>query len=373
MKRIRKSISTLEIGSYAKDYGEQDLKDYLDCSNGINPFGIPERVRKDIQNISAEMVNQYPHSSNSIKRAITDYWKGHAHIEQDQILLGDGSIELIYKINKLFIEPGSQVLGFSPQFPDFINDVLTSGGEYHELILGQEQYCTFFAEDYLDRMEDKISLYYIDNPNNPTGQVIELPQIEAIVQKAKELGTPVIIDEAYGDFISRERSAVNLLDDYDNLTVLRSFSKGMGLAGLRAGYILTSIEIAGYYKRISNPYEMNAVSRYLCQSALEDTLFIQSSVEKIRVNKKRVMEHLQTLIPLTSDPDVPILTLIHPDTAVDLQELFLNEKILTVSGKSFRGLGKNAVRLMINADIERLIQGLASVEMKISIDRRNSI
>lgn len=364
-ERLRKCIYNLKAESYAVDHYGADLTDFLDCSNGINPFGVSDTVKKCLIQIPAELVNQYPQSSLELKNAIIDHWSQILPLEDSQIELGDGSIELIYKINKLFIADSDSVLGYYPQFPDYIKDVQTCGGCYEGHHLDPESNYGFSADCFLELMSERHSLFYLDNPNNPTGQVIELKDIERLVAKARDLNSPIVIDEAYGDFIGKDRSAVALLGTYDNLIVIRTFSKGLGLAGLRAGYIVTSEEIAGYFKRISNPYELNGVSRMLCMAALKDEDFMKDSIAKVKINKERLMGAVKVLNILETDPCVPILTVMHPDEEVDLEILLMDQKIMSVSGRSFIGLGENAVRLMINADVDRLIQGLVNVEKSI--------
>lgn len=365
-KWFKPSIAAMSGASYAKDYQGMDLSGFLDCSNGINPFGVSEGVRQRLKNIESELVQQYPQSSAPMKQAILTHWKDQIDLLPDQILLGDGTIELIYKLNKLFISVGSRVMGLCPQFPDYINDVQSCGGIYSSFDLAGKVGYEFDVDHFLEQMDSSYSMYYIDNPNNPTGQFIPRRDVERIIRKARDLEALVIIDEAYGDFLPQAESAVGLLDHYDGLIVLRTFSKGLGLAGLRAGYALTSQEVASCYRRIANPYEMSGISRLLCQAALADHTFMAHSIEGVRVNKALVLNSLDKLIPLASDPAVPILTLVHSDPAVDLEDLFLKENILTVSGRCFAGLGKNAVRLMVHSDIQRLTDGIRRVEARLS-------
>ena len=364
-KWLKSSIASMDGGSYAKDYQGMDLSGFLDCSNGINPFGVPDGVRRLLVDIDPALIQHYPHSSEPMKQAIAAHWKDQAELRPEQILLGDGTIELIYKLNKLFLSEGSRVLGLCPQFPDYINDVRSCGGNYASYDLAGEDGYRFDAAHFMEQMDSSYSIYYLDNPNNPTGQFIPRGDVERIVRKARDLEALVIVDEAYGDFLPLAESAVGLLADYEDLIVLRTFSKGLGLAGLRAGYALTSAEVAGYYRRIANPYEMSGISRLLCQAALADEAFMARSIEGVRTNKKQVQGSLTKLQPLASHPAVPILTVIHPDPAVDLEELFFEENILTVSGRSFAGLGRNAVRLMIHADIQRLTEGIRKVEARL--------
>lgn len=179
------------------------------------------------------------------------------------------------------------------------------------------------------------------------------------------MGIPVIIDEAYGDFMDKENSAISLINKYDNLFVIRTFSKGLGLAGIRAGYIITSNKIAKYYLKISNPYEMSGLARYLAMVAIKDKDFIEECNKKLRLYKKKFMDSLTKLIILETSLTVPIMTIMHPDPYVDLEELLLRYRIISVSGQGFIGLDKNFVRIRLSKDIDKLIEAFKKVEREI--------
>lgn len=360
---VRPSIARLDKVSYAGDRHPSDAAEGLmDCSIGTNPFGFSKEVSRSLQTLPLEIINLYPESSYDLKEAIVDFWKDVIPLGGSQILLGHGSIELIYKINKMFIEADSMVLGYSPQFPDYINDTRTLGGQYDYYLLEKENNFRFCPEKFMEKLRNGTNLIYIDNPNNPTGQVIALQDLEKIAQKSHMLGIPMIVDEAYGDFLTASASAISLLDRYDHLIVLRSFSKGLGLAGIRGGYLVTSNKLAEQYTKISNPYEMSGLARYLAIAAIRDRDFMQDCGPKLRRNKRRFMASLTRLGVLETDLSVPIMTISHPDAQVDLKELLLRHRILTVSGESFIGLDKSSVRLRLPKDIDPLIEAFRLVE-----------
>lgn len=364
---IKDSILNLETNSYAKEHNlPENLSSYIDCSNGINPFGVSKEVEKSFNCIPLELINKYPKQSSELKKSIKEYWSNINHIDENQILLGAGSIELIYKINKLFIDSNSKVLGYSPQFSDFIDDIKSNGGTYESYLMNIENNYKFDSDKYLDMMNKDYKLFYIDNPNNPTGQVIDINYIDAIVKKAKHLGLPVIIDEAYGDFISKSNSAITLLNTYDNLIVMRTFSKGLGLAGIRAGYLITSNAIAEQYCKISNPFEVTGIARFLATAAMRDREFVLNCKKEIIDIKKRFIDSLNNLVVLETNLSVPIMTLMHPNKNVDLEDLLLKHHIISVSGRGFYGLGKNFVRIMINPEIDVLISTFGLIDSNIS-------
>lgn len=363
---IKVDILNLEKSSYAKEVIlPKDESEYIDCSNGINPLGVSKGVIECLKDITPHMVNAYSKSSIDVREAIVDYWSDICSINENQIVLGDGSIEIIYKVNKLFIDNNSKVLGYCPQFSDYIDDIKSYGCQYECNYMDIDNNYKFVPKDYIDMMNDDYKMFYIDNPNNPTGQLIDISSIRDIVQKAKDLNRPIIIDEAYGDFIDNIHSAICLINEFDNLIVLRTFSKGLGLAGVRAGYMVASKAITENYLKITNPFEMNNIARHLCIAAMKDEDFMRDCSYKLAIYKNKFMDSLKKLLVLETESAVPIITLMHPDMDVDLEALLFKYDVLSISGEGFRGLGKNFVRLMIIEDIDSLIDVFKRIELEI--------
>ena len=114
----------------------------------------------------------------------------------------------------------------------------------------------FEVEDILSLITDDISMVYVDNPHNPTGQVIPLSRIRRVADLCAEKGIMLIVDEAYGGFMDEEESSVNL--DHENVVSLRSFSKSWGMASLRAGYaVVRDQELRELYNKVCPPFPLS--------------------------------------------------------------------------------------------------------------------
>jgi len=360
MYKTRKHLSKIEHESYA-NVPEEFGPGWIDCSLGINPFGFPEGVGEALGSFDPDIVNNYPHGDAKLKKAIIDYWSGNALLCEGQIELACGSMDAITKINKMFIDKGTPVLGHSPQFPDFGMDVEGMGGIYETVDMSASK-GKFDGVRFEDGIEKRHAFCYIDNPNNPTGQIIPLQVISRIAKKAAGIGVCVVVDEAYGDFMEKENSAVNLLDGMDNIMVLKSLSKGFGMAGMRIGYALGPVELMDVYRKISIPFCVTGIGTLLAVEALKDKDFLAESREKIAQAKKRIIESIETIGTLETSLSVPIMTLTHPDEGVDLYRELLKVKVLSVSGENFEGLGKNSVRFRIGKDADVLLDRLRLVE-----------
>ncbi|MEG0292150.1 MAG: aminotransferase class I/II-fold pyridoxal phosphate-dependent enzyme [Anaerovoracaceae bacterium] len=358
--KIKKELLEQEKNSYASDILVLP-ENGLDCSEGCNPYGFPDSVLEidyDFRKLAA-----YPHSQAPYD-AIINYWKSNVNLEKENILLADGSIGAIYTVNNIFAIPGAKVLGYAPQFTDYVANIKFCGMEYHGIQLKPENNYKLDTKEIYDAITPDLSIVYLDNPNNPTGQVIPLKEIEEIIIKAGSLGVCVIVDEAYGDFITKAESATTLLEKYENLIVLRTLSKGFGLAGVRAGFVLGSKPLIAYMKKTTNPYVLGDFSRELVATVLNGANNLESHIANFVTIKDRLISmDLPNITIAETDPRVPICLLIHKDENINLVDTLFQKGILSVPGGEFEGLGKNTARLRMPKieDMDRFISIIASL------------
>lgn len=362
---VCKHLLNYERESYAEEPGNTGLNDdsLIDCSLGINPFGYPGLIDEVKEIFFGKYINKYPEVLYSeLKSAIIKYWEEAAELKASNIRIGNGSMPILERINKMFIDGESRVLGYCPQFSDFMVDVQCRGGRYDYVLLKPENNYMFDSSELISAIRPEHKLVYIDNPNNPTGQVIPISVISSIIEEAQKMRICVIVDEAYGDFMAKENSAVSLINKYDNLLVTRTFSKGFGLAGVRVGYLAAGEEISKYYSKVDIPFTVASPAQYLASVALRDKNFLKDCRNKIETAKRALMESCSKIKVLHTDLEVPIMTLAHPDKNVDLYKEFALRHVLTESGKYFIGLGKNYIRFRIPADINSVISVVKDVE-----------
>ena len=351
-----------EQKSYAQNT-PQVTEQTLDCSLGVNPYGPPRQALEAARSFDPAHLGDYPHS-HAVHDAIIRHWKDQVSLTPEQILLVDGSVSGLYLINALFADPGAQVVGFIPSFTDMIVNVELQGMRY----IGVPSAAANGREDVdalLAAMDERVSLVYIDNPNNPTGQLRPQTELVRVLERARELGVYVLIDEAYGDFVSREESILSQLPAFPNLLVLRTFSKGFGLAGLRAGYIVAAPELIGYMSKASNPYTMSAFSRVVAAAAMEEGDYPASHGADFAAIKRALRDRTgHRLTMLCTDDRVPICSLRHSDPNADLQRLLFDHGVLTVSGAEFDDMDASAVRLRVPRpeEAEPLLRAVEAVD-----------
>lgn len=338
------SVAQIQKVSYAKEAEEKFL---LDCGDGCSPYGCSEKVAQALREADIHDVTAYPHGFE-LKDAIIRRWQKYAPLTYDMLYLHNSGMDAIACVNTIFSHTGAAVVGICPQFTDYVLSACCHGFDYRPVYLKQEENFQLMPERVVAAIDDAVSLVYLDNPNNPTGQSVSLDSMRIILNKAKEVGACIISDEAYGDYLAPEDSAITLVNEYDNLIVMRSFSKGTGLAGMRAAYVAASPEIIAQIDKVSNPYCINGIGRRLAVAALEDTAFGEENRRRIAAAKQALRSCTGGALSMAATLDsCSICLLTHKDKNCDLAKLFASYGVKVVSGSDFEGLGTNSVRLRL--------------------------
>lgn len=346
--RIRDSLRNYLRDTYTRQNlpERETTRSYLDCALGINPYSCSQDILEGPAP-PKELFCSYPAPDPGFINKIIDYWQDVALLSPDNIQLEVGTFGVIERLHKLFIDENSIVLGYSPQFSDYIQDVRCCGGVYEHIALKAENGYSFSCSEFVSAISSRYKLIYLDNPNNPTGQVIPLWQIEEVVKAAYDFGAVVLVDEAYGDFMDKEASAIALTGKYSNVIAARSFTKGFGLAGLRVGYAVMPKELLKPYSLVAHPFPVTSLSQYYAGLALQDPGFLQKCRKNIANTKAAISKSVRSMVIPATHPSTPILTLIHPNPEIDLYTEFIKRQVITTSGEHFPGLGANAVRLRV--------------------------
>ena len=381
--KIRKELLEQEKISYAMDQIVLP-EGGVDCSEGCNPYGFPPECADVLKNFDPARMGPYPHSQ-ALYDAIREFWKDQIDVERGNILLTDGSINALYIINNIFDTHNSVVLGISPQFTDYYMHAEMIGIDYAPYQLKREHNYRFDASEFLSMHyiadtfanvslpSKSYNFIYIDNPNNPTGQCVDIGDIEKIVKGALKKDITVIIDEAYGDFMPKENSAVQLFAKYPNLAVVRTLSKGYGLAGLRVGYIIAHKDLISYMNKMVNPYMVSELAREVGAEALKHEEFIEKCKAEFAAMKAEIREALYPSVvkKLKKHMDAEyeeirvhgaasghlhmaetldgnsLLLLYHDSKTINLSEEFLKRKVLVIDGYDFKGLDSTAARIRL--------------------------
>lgn len=364
--KIKPTLLQKDKVSYASDH--IDLPEGgVDCFEGCNPYGFPDAVYEAAKNFDVARLGPYPHST-ALFDAIHDYWGEVIDVERDNILLADGSINAIYSINNIFDAHESRVLGISPQFADYYENAQMQGIVYDPIVLKKENNYKFDVQDFIDNIDDRYNYVYLDNPNNPTGQNVALDDIIKIVEKAAEYGIIVIVDEAYGDFMDKKDSAVNIFNKSHNLIVIRTLSKGFGLAGLRCGYVISNKDFIRYMNKMNNPYNISEFGRELAAVALKYGASIEEHKHAFAKMKEEINKVVgKNLHVAETLPSCSLILLYAEDESVDVKEELYKRGVLVVSGESFHTLDKSSARIRLPKmeDFPKLLEAIKDLEISL--------
>jgi histidinol-phosphate aminotransferase len=241
-----------------------------------------ENYEMFVDRIDINNLNRYPDSNSSdLRSALSNYLS----VSKEQIIVGNGSSEMIEIILKTMIEPGDKVLSYEPTFVMYKWYTELYNGIYNSVPLKDN---VFDVNEFIRRINDeKPKVVFLCNPNNPTGMLIPKDMIEAIIKNTEAL---IVVDEAYIEFSGG--SMINRIEEYDNLIVLRTFSKAFGLAAARVGYMVGGINIINNLFKTKSPYNLNQLSQKLALQALENKTLMVRKVNDINLERERLYKSL---------------------------------------------------------------------------------
>jgi len=261
---------------------EVPIEEIVKLDANENPYGCSPKVNAALA--AYPDLNIYPDAGQTELRKLLQEYTG---VSSENIVAGAGSDQLIDLILRLFLEPGDEVINCVPTFAMFRFFMGLSNGRLVEVPRDENYAVRVDAVKAAVTRRTKIIL--LATPNNPTGTVIPRQDILQIL----DTGVPVVVDEAYYEF-SGETMAP-LVNQYQNLIVLRTFSKWAGLAGLRIGYGLFPPKIADCLLRIKEPYGVNAAATVAVRESLKDRDYLMDKVNAIITERERLFAELKKL------------------------------------------------------------------------------
>ncbi len=228
--------------------------------------------------------NIYPDDGQARLRKLLE---GYTGVDASHIMAGSGSNQLIDLILRLFVSPGDEVINCVPTFGIYQFSTALCGGILVEV--PRDENFAVNVGAVKAAITKKTKVICLANPNSPTGTLTPRQDILEIL----DTGLPVLVDEAYYEF-SRQTVAP-MVGQYENLMVLRTFSKWAGLAGLRVGYGLFPPQIADYLLRIKMPYNVNVAALVAVEESLKDIDYLMGTVRAIVAERERLFRELAKL------------------------------------------------------------------------------
>lgn len=335
----------------------------LDCSLGVHYEQIPSHMLNLLKTIDEKTIKQYPNDLSLIEKIINIY-KPYVELSKEQVSIGDGSYNLLTNINLLYLLGGKTLFSYVPNFSAYTDHAYLIGAKHKYYSLKESNNFKFIEDDFLTEMKySNASLIFVENPNNPTGQILPIKTIEKIIALANSLNMAVLIDEAYGEYMPVENSAISLVNKYDNLFVSKSFSKGYAMAGIRVGYAVGSLDASKYLQKFIIPFNGNSIGRILAENIISNK-YTEHIIENTKEKKLKLLNALDSMENLKvsyTSSSTPIM-LIYTNLDLNLWEYLRKVGLNTVSGLSYESLDKNSVRLMIRDEVDLIVKLLKEAD-----------
>ena len=248
----------------------------IKLASNENPLGpSPLAIQAITDRLNA--LHRYPDGSGFyLKSKLSKKYS----IPPDQIILGNGSNELIELVIRTFLSTEEHVIQAFPTFLVYEKIVKGAGGQMISVPLLNFK---IDLDEISKAITSKTKMIFINNPNNPTGSVLSEEQMACFLKDIPE-DIVVILDEAYIEFVSDPAvaSGLKLLEKRPLLVVLRTFSKLYGLAGLRIGYGFGSRKVIDYMNRVRQPFNANVLAQAAANAALDDIAFVSQTLKLVR-------------------------------------------------------------------------------------------
>ena len=339
---VRENVKSMKPYSSARDEFEDfDTADMIFLDANENPF--------------ENGVNRYPDPQQSSVKVILAKQK---KIKTNQILLGNGSDEVLDLLFRAFCEPKvDNVITLPPTYGMYGVLANINAVENKEILLSTDFQPQI--EKIMEAVDENTKIIFLCSPNNPTGNSFSDENVAYLLKNFNGL---VVIDEAYIDF-SQKESWVNKLDEYPNLIITQTLSKAYGLAGIRLGICYASAEIISVLSKIKPPYNVNELTQQRAIFRLGNEAKINSEIESIiaqRTDLLKVLLNVKFVEKIY--PTEANFILIKVDDANKRYDELIAKGIV-IRNRTTQPLCENTLRLTIGTEVEnkKLIEALSSL------------
>ena len=254
---------------------ERGIRDSIKLASNENPLGPSPKALQALQQTLAG-IHRYPDSGGyELKHKLA----ARHRLDPGQVVLGNGSDEIISMLARAFLQPGDEAVMPQPAFQMYEIETLAAAARPVQVPLR-------VLRTDLDAMAARITgrtrLVFVNTPHNPTGSLVTRSELEAFMARLPE-GVLLVLDEAYIEF-ARDPDGPDSLDyvrDGRPVVGLRTFSKAYGLAGLRVGYGVMPAAVAEVLSRVRPPFNVNLPAQAAAAAALDDTAFLQETLRVV--------------------------------------------------------------------------------------------
>ncbi|WIF95506.1 histidinol-phosphate transaminase [Caminicella sporogenes] len=335
-KFVKESVRRLE--SYSMN--EEKIEVKLNANE--SPYDMPINIKNVLTDVLfTEKLNRYPNSKcYELRKRISKY----TGLNSENIIVGNGSDEIIKMIIDAFIDKNEVVVSYSPTFS--IYKIITSiaGGKFIEL---ENQIGKVYIDELINLAnKNNAKVIFLCNPNNPTGILIPREDIMKTLEKTNSL---VVVDEAYYEFCGE--TVIDSVRKYENLIVLRTLSKAFGLAGIRLGYGVSNKRVIEILNKVKPPYNINRLSQKIGIIALENKDIFLKHVKEIIKERNRLVKEIENIKHIEVFPNNSNFILIRSEKYEEILKRF-KCKGVGVREYGVNGDLRNCIRISIGTKEE---------------------
>lgn len=271
-----------------KPYDPHQVPYKIKLNANENPYGLPSEIIEEILRKAKKL--EYSRYPDAKAEKLSEIISASLGLTPSNIIIGNGSDELIDYLIKAFSEKGRKVITTAPSFAMYKIYSIVNDTNFVEIPLDQNNF-SLNEDGILEEAEkEDSSIVFIAYPNAPTGNYFADDKIIKIIEESDCL---VVVDEAYYEFGGK--TFVPLISRYDNLAILRTFSKAYSLAGLRVGYLLSNPEIINEVEKVKSPFNVNTFSQLAAQIVYENKEILKGSVKKIIEERERLINRINEI------------------------------------------------------------------------------
>lgn len=289
-KKILSDMSPYQQGKQTeeilKEYG---LERVIKLASNENPYGYSKQINEHLVSAIQDL-HIYPDGyTGDLRFKLADK----LNVNQDELVFGSGSDEIIQLISRAFLYPGVNTVMATPTFPQYKHNALIDGAKVKEIptVEGRHDLNSMYKA-----IDEATKVVWICSPDNPTGTSIDRKDFYEFMKKCPS-NILVVLDEAYYEYVDEQANlhAIDYLDEHKNLILLRTFSKAYGLANLRIGYGIANNEIIRNLDIIRGPFNTSSVAQNIASIALKDKAFIEEVAHKNKLVKQKFQSFLNTI------------------------------------------------------------------------------
>jgi histidinol-phosphate aminotransferase len=284
-KAILSKLTPYQQGKQLQEIKETyGLKRIVKLASNENPYGFSPNVT-DFLKTGLHELNMYP---DGYTKELRTRLAAELNIDEKQLIFGSGSEEIVQMICRAFLYPGTKTIMPAPTFPQYKHNALIEGAMVKEVPLCKGEHD---LDQMLAEVDEETKVIWLCSPNNPSGTAIPKEELQSFLNKCPA-HVLTVLDEAYYEYMEEDPEAVKWLSSYENLIILRTFSKAYGLAGLRIGYGISNPGILKKIDVVRGPFNTTSIAQKAAIISLND----QDFIEKTKMKNKKVKQTFEQFL-----------------------------------------------------------------------------